>query len=276
VNDRICQYYLQPRGCIKGDKCDFKHPLSPQGVATNRVCEYYLKARGCNKGQECEFLHPDIQPEQKRMLAAQLPQKSQPCSFFNSPRGCIKGATCDFAHPGFGGMGMGGFGGYDGSMMMGGGMGGMNPNMGQAQGFGGPAPGQMGPKICEFFQTQRGCNKGNACDFAHVAPHQLIGLAGVLTPAGPVSKMGKLLRPKICEFFTSERGCIKGQTCEYIHQQQKPCGFAQSGKGCKKGKFCEFLHTDANGVPFPGMEDMLPVSGKSQKVPAQVNRFAPY
>jgi len=65
-----------------------------------------------------------------------------------------------------------------------------------------------------------------------------------MTPAGPVSKMGKLLRPKVCEFFASERGCIKAESCEFIHQQQKPCEFFASPRGCIKGKFCDFLHTD--------------------------------
>jgi hypothetical protein len=272
VNERICQYYLQPRGCIKGEGCDFKHPLSPQGQTTNKVCEYYLKARGCNKGAECDFLHPDVQPEQKLLLQSQLAPKSRPCTFFSSPRGCIKGSSCDFAHPSGFGMNQMNFsmGGY-----------GMNPmqqmvgQMGMQQGVGSAG----GPKICEFFQTQRGCNKGLACDFAHVPPQQLLGMSGGagMSPIGPVSRAGKLMKPKLCEYFGTPRGCIKAMSCEFIHQQQKPCEFALSGRGCKKGKFCDFLHVDANGTPFPGIDEgSLPGAGKASRPPAQSARYAPY
>jgi len=248
TSDKVCSYFLKPQGCIKGDKCDFKH-------VTNKVCEYYLKSRGCNKGDSCDFLHPDVQGEQRVALQAQIPQKNQACTYFNSPRGCIKGASCDFMHPApfMGGqmplgsmLGMGGYEGYGiGSKL---GVVGMNR-------FAAHNSTASPPKICQFFTTTRGCNKGNSCDWAHVPPQQFGYLAGTMTPAGPVSKMGKLLRPKVCEFFSSERGCIKAESCEFIHQQQKPCEFFSSPRGCIKGKFCDFLHTvdptttvGANGV----------------------------
>jgi len=238
TSDKVCSYYLKPQGCIKGDKCDFKH-------VTNKVCEYYLKSRGCNKGNSCDFLHPDVQGEQRVALQAQIPQKNQPCTYFNSPRGCIKGASCDFMHPSFvgnhlplGSM-LGPLGGYDsygiGSKLSVG----MNRFASNTHNNNTASP----PKICQFFATTRGCNKGNTCDWAHVPPQQFGYLAGTMTPAGPVSKMGKLLRPKVCEFFASERGCIKAESCEFIHQQQKACEFFSSPRGCIKGKFCDFLHT---------------------------------
>jgi hypothetical protein len=239
VSEKVCSYYLKPQGCVKGDKCDFKH-------VTNKVCEYYLKARGCNKGESCDFLHPNVQGDQRVALQAQIAQKNQPCTYYNSPRGCIKGAACDFMHPtsfmgghlSLGPM-LGSMGGYDGygtgSKL---GVVGMNRFAPSAQSSAAPPP-----KICQFFTTTRGCNKGNSCDWAHVPPQQFGFLAGTMTSAGPVSKMGKLLRPKVCEFFASERGCIKAESCEFIHQQQKSCEFFSSPRGCIKGKFCDFLHT---------------------------------
>jgi len=157
---------------------------------------------------------------------------------------------------------------------------GMNP-MNQMAGhqMGMQSAGVGGPKICEFFQTQRGCNKGLACDFAHVPPGQLLGMAGGagMSPIGPVSRTGKLMKPKLCEYFGTPRGCIKAATCEFIHQQQKPCEFALSGRGCKKGKFCDFLHVDANGTPFPGIDEgSLPGVGKALRAPMQSARYAPY
>jgi len=290
VNERVCQYYLQPRGCKKGEGCDFKHPtVSPAGQVTNKVCEYFLKPRGCSKGAECDFLHPDIAPEQKMLLQSHLPQKARPCTYFNSPRGCIKGGSCDFAHPASFGMNPSAFhnsnmnAGFNmmnqssmNSMMNASSM--MNQSMNHSLmnqmtghgGHGGHGSSSMDSmKICEFFQTHRGCHKGLACDFAHVAPQQLLGMSGGssgMTPIGPVSRAGKLMKPKLCEYFGTPRGCIKALTCEFIHQQQKPCEFALSGRGCKKGKFCDYLHVDSNGTPFPGIdENSLPGYGKTAR-----------
>jgi len=168
VHDKVCMFYLQPRGCIKGASCDFKHPaLSNLGfggggaaaapVATSgKVCEYFLKARGCNKGEQCDFLHPDVLPEQKMLLQAQLPRKGQPCQYFATPRGCIKGNTCDFLHPAsamgapfaMSGVGGGAFGGGFGL-----GLGGAQMQMS----LGGAA----GPKICEFFPDPAGLQQGH-------------------------------------------------------------------------------------------------------------------
>lgn len=289
-NERVCQYYLHPRGCKKGDGCDFKHPtVSPAGQVTNKVCEYFLKPRGCSKGAECDFLHPALAPEQKLLLQSQLPQKARPCTYFNSPRGCIKGASCDFAHPAAFAMNPIAF--SNGQVNMNNSMTNslmnsmmnqpsmMNQSINQSSMMGAHAM-DGSTKICEFFQTHRGCHKGLACDFAHIAPQQLLGMAGGssgMTPIGPVSRAGKLMKPKLCEYFGTPRGCIKSSTCEFIHQHQKPCEFALSGRGCKKGKFCDFLHVDANGTPFPGIdESSLPGIGKIVRAPSQVARHTPY
>jgi hypothetical protein len=137
----------------------------------------------------------------------------------------------------------------------------------------------VAPKFASFFQTQRGCNKGLACDFAHVPPQQLLGMSGGagMSAMGPVSRSGKLMKPKLCEYFGQPRGCIKAASCEFIHQQQKPCEFALNGRGCKKGKFCDFLHTDANGTPFPGIDEAsLPGIGKATRAAVPSARYQPY
>jgi len=257
VNEKICEFYLQPRGCIKGDKCDFKHPLAPGGGVTNKVCEYYLKPRGCIKGDACDFLHPNVQANTRLAQQLQSQVKQSPCTFFNSPRGCVKGDKCDFLHPSA--MNMMGM---MGQMGMGGMMGGMG--MPGAIGQGG-----QGGKVCEFFMTPRGCSKGNSCDFAHIpgGGQQYFGgmpgmigmpMGGGMGMSGPVNKLnGKPLRPKACEFFSTERGCIKGDSCDFIHQKQKPCEFTSTPKGCRKGKFCDFLHPE-------GADDTSMMSKKMQ------------
>jgi hypothetical protein len=136
----------------------------------NKICEYFLKPRGCKLGAQCDFLHPDLTGNDKMLLQAQVAAKSKPCTFFGTPRGCIKGDSCDFVHSaglgmdpmgqyGMGGMGQFGMGGM-GQFGMGGGMGGMGGGMGGG-GFGAPRP-------CQYFSNPGGCAKGNECAFAHI------------------------------------------------------------------------------------------------------------
>lgn len=47
--DKLCDFYVSARGCVKGDECDFSHPVAPSGTVTNRICDFFLKSRGCNK-----------------------------------------------------------------------------------------------------------------------------------------------------------------------------------------------------------------------------------
>jgi hypothetical protein len=55
ASDQLCEYYISPRGCIKGDKCDHLHPRAPNGAISNRVCEFYLRPRGMC-ACECVYL----------------------------------------------------------------------------------------------------------------------------------------------------------------------------------------------------------------------------
>lgn len=283
TTERICEFYLQPRGCIKGVSCDFKHPLSPIGTVTNKVCEYFLKPRGCTKGQQCDFLHPDLEANTRLSNLVHSQAKNSVCSFFGQPRGCIKGETCDFLHPGQPTKGSGG---SSGMVQMGGmhmGMGSMMGSMNPMGMGGGLMGGGNGPRVCEFFLQPRGCIKGNACNFAHIPPQasQYFGMQGMqgmgmnmmgrpgMTSAGPVNKIGKLLKPKVCEFFNSPNGCKKLETCEFVHQKQKMCEFANSARGCRKGKFCDFMHEP------PATESDGGETGKVSKENPSY-RYAPY
>jgi len=192
------------------------------------------------------------------------------CDFFLTPRGCSKGNACDFAHVGpqvpdpfamYGMQGMHGMHGMQG-MMGGGGRGGMPGGMfsgmaaahmmggGGRGGRGGGAGLQFGigrggmlvpkrPKACEFFNTERGCVKGERCDFIHQ-------------------------KEKICDFYLTDRGCRKGKFCDFKHPEKdgkdggtpgedgprnivktdKVCAFYLGERGCRKGKSCDFLHPE--------------------------------
>jgi hypothetical protein len=199
--EKICDFYLTPRGCMKGEKCDFQHPLSPAGTQTNRICDFYLTPRGCRKGDQCDFLHP--QPKQ--------PVKDKVCTYYMTPQGCIKGLNCDFLHPRPGMFGdiPGAIPGAPNSgipadlaaLGVGAGVG------GRGGGYGAPVPfpfafmpqagrGQkkpLRPKVCDFHGTARGCVKGDACEFIHQ-------------------------KNKICDFFLKPQGCRKGNLCDFLHQ----------------------------------------------------------
>lgn len=66
-------------------------------------------------------------------------------------------------------------------------------------GIRGPGPIHRGPKpgkVCSFFNTVRGCSKGNQCDFLHQAVRK---------------------QNKPCAFFEKSGSCKKGESCEFMH-----------------------------------------------------------
>jgi len=278
--EKICDFYLTPRGCIKGEKCDFQHPLSPAGSQTNRVCDFYLTPRGCRKGDQCDFLHP--QPKQ--------PVKDKVCTYYMTPQGCIKGLNCDFLHPR-----PGMFGDVPGMSALPGlqGMGGL-PGGGQVAGGVAPAAGGGGGggrgtrKPCDFFLSPRGCVKGEQCDFPHIRPGAsfpdaaaLGGFPGLSPfPFGMLPQVGgggrgakKALRPKLCEFVNTPRGCVKGDACDFIHQKNKVCDYYLKPQGCRKGALCDFLHPAKDGEAPRPEEDKGSGKIKTQKAGS---RFQPY
>lgn len=97
--------------------------------------------------------------------------------------------------------------------------------------------------MCDFYLTERGCVKGDSCDFYHPT-----------APDGTVTK-------RVCTYYSEPRGCVKNQECNFLHigptpQQRmnlRPCQFYNSARGCIKGQTCEFAH-----VPVVGM-GMQPV-----------------
>lgn len=276
---RVCDFYLQPRGCIKGDSCDFLHPTAPNGSVTSRLCDFFASSRGCNKGQECDFLHVEgkskVQPAMGGFggfggfggMPMGQGMGQSVCKFFSMPQGCKKGAGCEFLHPAQP-MGMG-----------------MGMGMGAPMGYGAPpmmgAPPAGGKKQCTFFFTARGCVKGESCDFSHTAGGeqqqqmfgapvpQMYGMGMPGMPGMPQRMPGRSAKkPQKCDFFGTERGCIKGETCDFIHTKEKVCDFFLTERGCRKGKFCDFQHPEGEGG---AVED----AGETSSRP-KAKRYAPY
>jgi len=164
--------------------------------------------------------------------------------FFLSPRGCIKGDQCDFSHvrPGAGGFPGGG------------GMGsGWMTTIVSESGFPTPLPlsfssflpakkKPLRAKLCDFFNTARGCVKGDACDFIHQ-------------------------KQKVCDFYLKPQGCRKGALCDFLHPPKE--GEADVAPTASPA---------ASPTPTPSAvpkaeEDK---SGGKVKSAKPVSRFAPY
>ena len=157
------------------------------------VCQFYLTPQGCNRGNLCPFLHPTGRAAQQALAAkeagARIPagRPVPSCDYFFSRRGCSKGDSCPFSHvrepqphaphapfnAGWGAV-------HQGGPMYGG---------------GGPSVVVKRPKVCSFHSTERGCVKGNACEYIHV-------------------------KDKLCTFVLSEKGCKKGATCDHKHPKE--------------------------------------------------------
>jgi len=174
AGQKVCNFFNSPRGCIKGAECDFYHPAQGAGQMQQQP--------GMDAGG---------------MVGGSGRGQGKPCDYFFSARGCVKGNECDFSHVnpamagGFGTPQM--YGGQQMQGMMPGMMGG-RPGMdmmGRPGGFG-AGPVEKKPQKCDFFNTERGCIKGEMCDFIHT-------------------------KDKACDFFLSERGCRKGKFCDFQH-----------------------------------------------------------
>lgn len=185
---RVCDFYLSERGCAKGERCDFLHcygkPKAKMEPPPKPLCAFYLTPKGCIKDDRCDFWHPK---------APDGSTSKRICEYFNSPRGCAKEARCDFLHvekrhlpaTALSGMSMPG--------MMQPGFPPMTPPVfrgstyppGAAAAFGfpgwggaaaAPAPVQSrateaqrtgNGRVCSFYNSARGCAKGDRCDFVH-------------------------------------------------------------------------------------------------------------
>lgn len=174
----ICKFFQMPQGCKKGAGCEFLHPSPAMGMGMGG-----MGMPGAPMGYGAP------------MMGAAAGGKKQ-CTFFFTARGCVKGESCDFSHTAGGDQQQQMFS-SPAPQMYGMGMPGMQQQ---------PMPGQQGmqmmkkPQKCDFFSTERGCIKGEMCDFIHQ-------------------------KEKACDFFLSERGCRKGKFCDFQH----PEGGAEAG-----------------------------------------------
>lgn len=250
-----CQYFLQPRGCLKGEGCDYSH--SPSASSSSR-----------SSRRDFDFAQfPAVAP----FAAANLPNSAKPCSFYNSARGCVKD-DCEFAHtpnPMAAYMAQMGANLPPGqanpllmlmSTLLPAMTSMMNGQMPPMAGTGGVPPSMIGkkPKLCDFFTSSGSCRKGDTCEYIHQ-------------------------KNKVCEYFTSSKGCKKGKLCDFIHDDEgrserssdrdrdrdppkknRVCQFVSTPQGCRKGSGCDFQHPGEDGS-----------SGKMAKESSS-SRYHPY
>jgi len=223
VNNRICNFYMTPQGCVKGVSCDFLHPRPTTGMfgGLEAAIDPRFATGGALSG-----------------VSGGGPKKDKACDFFNTPRGCVKGDSCDFTHargasalqspfapnPYALALGFGGLSGFPG-------------------GLGNPALGALG------FQ----------------------GL-GVPPLAGGRGRGG--LKPKKCDFFSTPKGCVKGDQCDFIHTKNRPCEFYSQTRGCRKGDLCDFQHVPKDGEA--STETSGETTGKTKTSHTSGNRYQPY
>ena len=211
----MCEFFLTPQGCVKGQTYDFAHPRAMPSGGNNlrnvgafgvsamaaggrgmgrgpapamRVCEFYLTPAGCNRGNSCNFAYPTGRAAQQALAAKEAAAAG---------RGPARAA-----------------------------------------GYGGQ---QAAAPICDYFFSRRGCSKGNACPFSHTSPPPpAYGAYGHPQQQQSVDQSRK--PPKVCAFYNTEKGCVKGRQCDFLHVEDKVCDFYLSERGCKKGQHCNFKH----------------------------------
>jgi len=285
--DKLCDFYLSPKGCVKGEDCDFVHPRAPNGTITNRICDFFLKpGRGCREGDRCGFVHPQ-----------RANVKEKICDFFLSAAGCKRGFNCDYAHPPH----LAG----SAAAMMGGAPAAVAPSpynpynpyapaplpvsvpRAPAPSYGvdlygrplslpaglsplsaGPAvpavrapvsarlpPRKTGDRPCTYFNTPRGCLKGAACDFAHVKG-DTAGLApGEEAPASqshspspqPASSTAS---PYSSSSYTSSTIRPPPSAPGAPPKRPRVCEYFNSARGCVKAEMCDFIHQKQRPCDF--------------------------
>ena len=96
-NKGPCIFYLQPRGCKKGTKCDFSHERGAQHTSI-KVCELCLNGPGCTWTPRCRYVHPEdgeiIPPRAPRQEARDRREEG------GRPLSCEQGLGAqDLSHP---------------------------------------------------------------------------------------------------------------------------------------------------------------------------------
>ena len=97
----ICKFFLTPRGCLKGDECNFSHLGAPtetekQGLVKTgkreRACFQWEQNGNCSFGDRCRFQHDNIEAN-----AARAEGESSICESWRM-RGECSQVGCPHAH----------------------------------------------------------------------------------------------------------------------------------------------------------------------------------
>ena len=244
---KLCAWHDSPGGCKSGDSCGYAHgehelgQPRPQtgwggcaapgyqahvGLAAEasglawghktRLCKFWVDG-GCDRGDACMFAHGEADLHQKTggsapsAYQAPVPLKLKLCAWHDSPGGCKSGDSCGYAHgehelgqprpqTGWGGCAAPGY----------------QAHVGLAAEASGLAWGHK-TRLCKFW-VDGGCDRGDACMFAHGEAdlHQKTGGSAPSAYQAPVP-----LKLKLCAWHDSPGGCKSGDSCGYAHGEHE-------------------------------------------------------
>ena len=160
-----------------------------------RRCKFFNSTKGCSK-DKCTFLH-DSNPNNPQNLnifdnTIDSQKKKRECRFYKTERGCLKGTECPFPH---------GEPAQRDNNITG------SKQTGELEDGQSRKASETIQKKCRFYNTQRGCIKGEKCSFEHIEEEQ--------DKADEKKDNGN---SEECRFFNSKRGCWKGARCPYRHE----------------------------------------------------------
>ena len=96
----ICIFNLQPRGCKKGESCEFSHKTGSQYQGISKVPKICGNGEGCSWKPGCRYVHPEdgesIPPRATRGGARE--SRAKICHW--SARECPRGGpgSCSYVH----------------------------------------------------------------------------------------------------------------------------------------------------------------------------------
>lgn len=193
---KMCSYFNTHRGCVKGDACDFLHPGHPKknpssvkndSFSSSSVCRFFNQPRGCAKGNACKFLH---EPFKKKSISHEDPEnEGEIDSIREEDSKPIREEKQTITEEHISSQSEG-----------------QEPTKSeQFKSTNTDVIKKQRP--CSYFNTPRGCAKGDACDFQHIS-----GSKPGVSSLEPVEK-----KNRVCDFFNTMRGCVKGESCDFLH-----------------------------------------------------------
>lgn len=102
-------------------------------------------------------------------------------------------------------------------------------------------------RICNFYQTDRGCAKSEKCDFIHQGPSDGGAAAAGGYGAAGYDAAGYAAAAGFGGFFGDGSAANFGLPSTTGSGSGKVCTFYGTARGCRKGSKCDFVHPATSG-----------------------------